>query len=212
MTRFVRFIPGFLTLILGVASLAAAPRITFTPTGATAEGIRPRGEAIWFVHTVTEFSGSPRLSRVIRVVRDDDGDGTVSIEAMVGRSSVWAVVDYESGEYAVERPEGAAPLRELLDRSNGWAAGRAHLDFGVSDLDVLVVRPGHGAWTLRCFKGGACDGDGRMDANLRIRLEDMKQLHGSNKTATVVLPRDLVIAVHPRKLLTFVRSAGEAKQ
>jgi hypothetical protein len=191
--------------------LAAAPRIKFTPTGVVAEGIRPGGDAIWFVHSVTEFSGWPRLSRIARVVTDEDRDGSVSLEGSVTPSSVWAVVDYATGESAIAMPEGAPPVRELRERGNGWAAGRAHLDFAVSDLDVLLVRPGRGAWVVRTQQGGSRDGDGRPDNNLRVRLSDMEKLHGSDKTPPVALPRDLVIAVHPTKLLTFVRSAAEGQ-
>jgi hypothetical protein len=201
-----------LAAIMVAGNLAAAPRITFTTTGATVDGIHPGGDAIWFVHSVTTFSGSPSLSRTVQVATDADHDGRVSLETAVGRSSVWAVVDFASGEYVIATPEGGPPLGELRERGNGWAAGRTHLDFSVSDLDVLVVRTGRGAWTMRCFHGGSCDGDRTADANLRVNLSDMKILHGGEKTPSVALPRDLVIAIHPTELYTFVRSAAEVNQ
>jgi hypothetical protein len=40
----------------------------------------------------------------------------------------------------------------------------------------------------------------------------MELLHGGEKTPSVALPRDLVIAVHPTNLYTFVRSAAEVPQ
>lgn len=211
MNRFGLFLCGVVASLALAAPLAAAPRIAFTAGGATADGIRPGGDAIWFVHEVTEFNGGPRLARIARVVTDEDRDGRVSLEGSVTPSSVWAVVDYATGESAIVMPEGAPPVRELRERGNGWAAGSAHLDFGVSDLDVLLVRPGKGAWVVRCLQGGSRDGDGRPDNNLRVRLSDMERLHGADKTPPVALPRDLVIAVHPTELLTFVRSATEGQ-
>lgn len=196
-----------IALLFIAGAAAAAPRLVFTDARATAEGIRPGGDAIFFVHSVTDFSGSARLSRIVRVVADEDRDGDVSIEGAVHPSSVWVVVDYASGEYAIATPAGGPPVKELRHRGNGWAAGRADLDFGVSELDVLLVRPGRGAWTRRFHEGGSRDGDRRADANLRISLSAMKVLHGGDSTPSVALPRDLVIAVHPVELLTFVRAA-----
>lgn len=197
--------------VLTAASVSAAPAINFTATGATASGIHPGGAAIWFVHSVTAFSGSPRLSRVVRVTNDDDGDGRVSLEASVTRSSVWALVDFSSGDYVVASPEGGPPPRELQERGNGWAPGRAHLDFDLSELDVLLVRPGRGAWVMRAWQGGPLDGDRRADGNLRVSLADMTRLHGSEPTPPVALPRDLLIAVEPTELFIFVRSAQEGR-
>lgn len=201
--------------IVGLLSLtnvvAAAPRIAFSPSGATAEGIQRGGEAVWFVHAVGDFSGMARMSRIVRVVADEDRDGIVALDAELPASSVWAVVDLATGEYAVARPEGALPLRELTEHGSGWGNGSGHLDFNVSEVDVLLVRPGSGVWELQCQQGGARDGDGLANNNLRVRLSDMKKLHGSGPTPPVALPRDLVIAVHPRRLLTFVRAAQEGK-
>lgn len=188
-------------------SVSAAPTLTFTATGAVADGVRPGGEAIWFVRSVADFSGGPLLSSVVQVVRDEDGDGKVSLEAEVVPSSVWVVVDFASGDYVIANPDGSLPVRELRERGNGWAAGREHLDFSVSDLHVLMVRPGRGAWETRLGQGGPLDGDGRPDNNLRVSLSNMRRLHGSETTAPVALPRDLVVAIHPSRLWTFVRSA-----
>ena len=200
----------FFTITIA-ATASAAPTIRFTATGAIAEGLRPGGDAIWFVHSVTAFNGSPRLSKTVRVTTDDDRDGKVALDRSVTPSSVWVVVDFESGEYAIASPAGAPPLSELRDRGNGWATGRSHVDFDISDVDVLVVRAGRGAWVMRSQQGGALDGDRRADGNLRVRLADMTRLHGSDPTPPVALPRDLIIAVDPTELSTFVRSASEGR-
>lgn len=199
-------------ILLGSGRSAAAdaggPVITLTDSGAIATGIRPGGDAIWYFRSVTEFSGWPRLSRVLKVTRDDDRDGIVSIQAAIPPASVVFVIDFATGQFSMVTPDGT-PVRELNAVGNGWGGGVGHLDFGVSDLEILLVRPGRGAYTMRSEQGGANDADNRSDANLRIRLSDMIVIHGSENPPPVAVPHDLLIAIEPTQLLTFVRAARE---
>lgn len=207
-----RVVPrAFIVSCFFAASLGGAPVITFTATGATAAGLRPGAEAIWFVRSVTELNGWPSLSRALHVTPDTDGDGTVAVEEKVPGASVWVVVDFATGAYAVASPSEEVWVRELRERGNGWRAGGAHVDFRVSDVDVLLVRPGRGAWTMRSGQGGPFDGDGLHDGNLRVRLSDLKKVHGDDPTPPVAIPGDLLIAIEPSELLLYVRSAQEGR-
>src|SRR5882757_8391617 len=95
-----------IALLLMAVPADAAVRITFRESSVTATGIRPGGNALWFVHSVTEFSGSPMSSRKVEVTNDGDRDGAVMLATKAKPSSVWVVVDITTGEYAVARPNG----------------------------------------------------------------------------------------------------------
>lgn len=189
-------------------AVEAAPHITFRNDGATATGIKSGGDAVWFVRSVTEFSGMARLSGGVTVTPDSDSNGIVELTAPVVPASVWIVVDYATGEYAVARPDGT-PVVPVLNNGRGWGRGRVDLDFPLTDVDVLLVRPGAGVWTLRAMQGGPLDQDHRGDGNLRIALADMQKIVGSQPTAHAALPGDLLIAIEPTSLWTFVRAAAE---
>ncbi len=196
--------------ILMSSSISAAPRIAFNENGATATGIRRGGDAVWFVHSVSEFSGSPMLSRKVEVTPDEDRDGNVALVSKVRPSSVWVVVDLATGEYAIARPDGET-AKTFKDREDAWAPGRPDLDFDLSHLDVLVVRPGRGVWALRSEQGGSGDGDRRADGNLRVSLGDMEKIYGSTPAPLTALPLDLFVGVEPYHLNVFVREAKEVK-
>lgn len=188
--------------------MAAPPRLSFSSDRITAEGLTPGGDAIWMIVSISEFNGSPALFHRYEVIPDTDRDGRVELPIKVKRSSVCAVVDFVTGEFTVLMPDGRRPP-ELAERENGWKGGRPHADFNISELHVLVVRPNGGAWKVRIQQGGPRDGDRRPDNNLRVKLDEMQRIHGTSNPPPVSLPHDLMIAVDPIDLLTFVRAAGQ---
>lgn len=181
--------------------------ISLAGNGAVAEGITPGGHVVWFVLSLDEFSGWQRLTRRVAVTLDEDHDGRVELGQKAGASSVWLAVDFLTGRYALARPDGTQP-RPLPSRGEHWAAGRTHLDFMASELEVILVRPAKGAWVMRCEQGGPRDGDRRADGTLRVSLADMDLLHGEGDAAPVALPRDLIVAIDPATLLTFAGAAA----
>jgi hypothetical protein len=199
----------FIAMILGSIPAIAAPNLTFHEGGATAS-VQAGGDVIWFVHSLSEFSGSPMLSRKVEITSDSDEDGLVELELPVRPSSVWVVVDLATGEYSVKAPNGTTP-KSLREHGDFWSEGRAELDFDRSDLDVLLVRPGEGAWVQRCVQGGAGDGDDRADGKLRVSLARMESIYGSAGTLQASLAEDLFIAIDPRDLTVFVHRADEER-
>jgi hypothetical protein len=83
------------------------------------------------------------------------------------------------------------------------------MDFERDDLEVLLVRPGVGAWTLRVADGGANDGDGILNMNLRTTLERMERLYGADPVPhpARVQVKDLLILIDPHRLDYFVKEA-----
>ncbi len=198
-------------LVCALAGAAAPPQLTLTKSGGEVRGLTPGADSIWLVVKVGEFSGMPMRSRIVRVVADEDRDGIAILETAPGISSVWVVVDFQTGEFAIASP-GEAPPTELRSQGNGWGEGAASSDFDALEVDSLLVRPGRAAWVSYAEADGRGDAD-PGPANLRIRLGDMTKIHGSEKkTPDVALPKDVFVAIDRVHLRTFVRSAQERGQ
>jgi hypothetical protein len=111
------------------------------------------------------------------LLKDDDKDGVVRYvpDHGVAFRSIWIVVDVASGESAMTTPAGYEPV-EMYQRGAG--RGQAvqaivnTLDIGREAVEILLVRPGEGAWFVTARDRGFSDQDGQ--ANGRIRLNPRK--------------------------------------
>lgn len=190
-------------LLLPLPASASPPLLTFDSTSALASGLTSSGEAA--------FVGVMRLPRVyyqevstVRKVLAADGTGTavLAVEPQVGRRSVWAVVDLATGELAVAAPEDY-PLNELplasesIGRDAEDKPSLVSLDQKVAE--VLLVRPGAGAWGLEAVDGGGEDADGEVDGAITLSVTALASLE---ETAAPVefLAGDVLVVLDPNEL------------
>jgi hypothetical protein len=205
----IALVPLLTTRFVSAESSEAPVQISFGELAVQASGITRGGDAIVFAATIGRYSGMQKLGRHAKVVADDDSDGAITLTVdELPVPSVWAVVDLQSGRYAVAAPAGFA-LRTMDLPSHGWRGGLQRVDFRRDYLEVLVVRPGAGAWTLRVSEGGANDDDGALNAVLRTRLARMQRLYGEDAAPRppVVIPKDLLLIIDPHELDYFVVEA-----
>lgn len=200
------------SLTIGCCVAAAADdkrgmTIIFGSGNLTVTGLQARHEVIAFGIGIDSHGHSALLRREVETASDDDGNGIVTIEvrAMPHRS-VWVVVDTNSGEFVIATPSGEAPGSLNLS-VDAWRANKPHVDIGRKYAEVLVVRPGGGAWTLRTADGGSNDFDGLSDRKIRLRLEQMQKLIGRDNGPPHSIPRDLIVMIDPQTLDTFVSEA-----
>lgn len=181
--------------------------ITFGDGQVIVAGVDDRAEIIVFGIAIGRHGHSAMLRREVRTATDDDGDGQVTFEIRdIPVRSVWVVVDAKSGSHTVATPSGEAPgILNLPD--DVWRGNHAHVDVARSWAEVLVVRPGVGAWTLRSAAGGSNDFDAIADRKIRLRLDRMERLTGTDKGPSHALPKDLIVLVDPQTLDTFVSEA-----
>jgi hypothetical protein len=72
--------------------------------------------------------------------------------------------------------------------------------------EILVVRPGTGAWTLRLGDGGPADEDGAADGRLEAALDRMAPLAGSPPPPSTFQKDDVVLVLDPNLLeMTLVK-------
>jgi hypothetical protein len=204
-------------LVLGFAALPAGaqPTIGFEENAVVASGVTPGGSVVWF-GIARERPG--RITQVVRrdpVLPDSDGDGVARLD--LGRSvavqSIWAAVDLTSGSFAVATPEGT-PRREVALPGNSFRRSPRGAVEALQDarqfLEILVVRPGEGAWSLSVGDGGASDADLQPDGGVQAALTSMRPL-GTAKTALdQLLPGDVVVVIDPRQMEFYAATFGKA--
>lgn len=202
---------GLVILSLALTGRAAerpsGMTLTFGTGQVTVGGVVGRHQVIAFGIGIGVRGYTPLLTRNVKASRDDDGDGIIAFPARsLTPRSVWAAVDFETGDYVVGTPTGEMP-RPLNFPADSWRGNRVDLDIHRAYLEVLVVRRRVGAWTLRAADGGSNDADATSNAVLKLRLDKMEKLIGEEKGPPFAVAKDLIIVVDPQNLDTFVSEA-----
>jgi len=179
--------------------------LTFTPDTVVVSGGGRSHEIVLLGIGISRFGRAPLLTRELLTQSGIDGDVTFTPRQIPERS-IWIAVDVNDGSHGMATPSGAAPPA-LQVGDNEWRGGRADVDIAREYLEVLLVRPGTGAWALRASEGGSKDADGRHDGVLKLRLANMERIAGEAGGPPVATPRDLLIAVDPQTLQYFIREA-----
>jgi len=152
----------------------------------------------------------PVLHRHLITLSDDDGDGVIrySVDGGIPLRSVWAVADLKSGDF-----DTASPERFGTRRVNWRGRGLEHRNDGRDAvenrgnlLELLVVRPGAGAWESRISDGDASDSDGAIDGRLEGLLDQLQPVAGTAPPPSVFQKDDVVLAIAPNALeITLVK-------
>lgn len=174
-------------------------------------GVTPNGKAVLL--GVTREVGEddhPTVRRRLEVLADADGDGAIryAVEGGVPASSLWAVADLASGDFDTIAPAALGP-RRVSWRGRGIGRrsdGRDAVEDQRRLLELLVVRPQVGAWTLRVSDGDESDSDGVIDGRLEGLLDGMRPLGDGPAPPSVFQKDDLVMALDPMALeITLVK-------
>ncbi len=166
--------------ILIACPVLAAPSITQVPKGLSAQGITPGGRAIWwsvaYEHPDSFVTVVQRLEEKV----DDDLDGTVAFgyDGELPDTSLWLVVDVATGTYGTFAPVDFGVTETALPPEAAQStAGRGPVDEFLEAahplIDVLLVRPGQGAWELRAGDGADADQDGGIEGEIRFAIDGM---------------------------------------
>lgn len=197
----------FATLLLNPAAHALTLRVG--RTAVVADGVTPGGNAVFFGVLHDNSSSIPGQVRKAAILKDDDGDGTVrfSMPDGVPPLGVWAVVDLSTGNAKLGSMRGfdITPYDDAVEQSfKGDVRGRfVRLEREMGEAEMLVVRPGQGAWTLRGTEGGAEDDDSELNGQLVLPFSKLVSLTADDRPPGDVLPGDVVILINPRDMRAF---------
>jgi hypothetical protein len=184
----------------------AAPQITFQETAVVASGLPPGGKVVWF-GVAREIS--ERVATIVRrekISADEDNDGAVRFEVgkKVPFQSIWVVVDLATGKPAVAVPEGYSLSSVPLPAQNlgrGEASEPDWLQDTRGYVEILLIRPGEGAWGATVGDGGRDDDDGAQDGRLRASLPRLRGVGPSPPTPPERFKTgDVVLVIDPNRM------------
>ena len=191
---------------LNAAQTAPPVSIAFEARGVTAFGLTPGGSAALFMMSRQPDVFVTRM-RQRSAMLTGGADGTARYEGAdaVVSSSVWAVIDVESGRYAIACPSGdCSPLQRTLSTASFFknnAAGEAEgLDIPLEMADVFLVSPKSGVWHVMLGDGGDKDEDGMLDGKSRITIEKFAGFHTDAPAPKKLKKGDLLLCFQPMSL------------
>jgi hypothetical protein len=212
---------GALTLLLtttAVGPVARAqatpggPALTVTAAAVTATGMSPGGAVVWLGMARKVEAYEPIYVRRHGTVQADaKGQAELPVTEAVPRHSIWLAVDLKTGAYATASPAGFVPLAFTLSPEALEVRGAALADRLIDTADygeLLLVRPGKGAWGKAVGRGGADDESATGEAVVKLSFDKLLPVPGTVEPAPAKLSaKDLVVVLHPRAMaiaaLTF---------
>ncbi len=174
--------------------------LSFDSTGVSVSGATASGEVAWVGLAREPMQYFQKVTE-LRQVSTADAAGTASL-ALAGSapySSLWIAIDVTSGAFAVGTPEDYPMLAEPLGGANlvlGAQDKPIGLHLAQLTAQVLVVRPGTGAWSLKVVDGTAEDADGEFNSALEVALPDLEPL-GSAAAPAELEAGDVVAWIDP---------------
>ncbi len=189
-----------------VPAVWAQPTLQLDATTIVATGLTPNGSAV-LVGVVRDRSGHQTIIwHSTEILTDTEGRGTVELEpqAPLDQSSVWAVIDLTTGASGVAASGSGLlledpPPEDLVT----WEPDGTVATFGTRlvTADLVVVRPGIGAWKLSARDGGTADLDGQLDGVLLLDPDDLEAVDpGLTATPGKLRAGDVLFAISPRTL------------
>jgi len=200
---------GLAALFFVTRSAGADPGLTVTLGAHTvsASGLSRGGTAVFFavLHEPIPGAYMNRVSRIARVVVDDDHDGVVTLD--LGRAipaiSTWAVVEPQNGHYGLATG-GRFALRtvpiapDALRKGAGGAIDRIAFDH--ASLDLLYVHPGKGAWTWSAMDGDPATDVDRESGVTAVSLSKARPVGGGPQGITDLALGGTLVAIDPDRM------------
>jgi hypothetical protein len=145
---------------------------------------------------------------------DTDNDGDIPIPLPNGSTdlAVWSAVDFETGEFTVATPSGVVGeigfRGHKLNVNSAGQLRRLETE-NLETLQILLVRPREGAWSLRGADGGRADSDGRNDMKFELDIESLQPLPGFGPPPKHFAKGDVLIIIDPIKGDVFATTVGK---
>lgn len=207
---------GVLALLTARTGDAAGLRLTVGPDAMVASGVTARGKVV-FLGITREIAPDDvvEIRRRLEVLADEDGDSQVTyqLDQPLARRSMWVAVDLTTGDLGTAAPDGFR-LSKVNWRGRGLTNrhdGRDSVEDARAFAEVLVVRPGTGAWILRLGDGGPDDADGSPDGRLEAALDRMNPLGDSPEPPQRFQRNDVVVLMDPNSMEMTLAKVGEAR-
>lgn len=219
----------------GAASAAEPPplQVVLSDSAVGVGGLAPGGAVAWLGAGRQPLGAGQRLVVARRVTVDATGAGEAYLDLapVVPSSGGFVAVDLATGALGWAGPEGAElAVLELPGVAFGGPAGLSGLPGPTGGeaaalrlphgwLEVLLVRPGAGAWGLRLADGAPADADGAADGWVEALFAALEPVEGIESAGlpeiapvppATLAPGDVVVAVDLDGLVLYAVRIGGA--
>jgi hypothetical protein len=197
--------------------IAAPPAVAISSDRLTITGVT-RGAEVALLSVAHE--PGYYMTRVVsrrELLPDSDSDGRVEYQLPTGVAlrSIWIIVDIQSGEMTIAAPPGFQPLEMKQKKARPGKAVEAianTVDVGRALVDILVVRPGMGAWAMAAREGSSADRDGVRNGRLRLDTAKLLPLKKSSRIPPNALePGDVVAILDPERMEYWITKLERGK-
>ena len=206
MPRHSRILLVIMFSVAGAGAPANAPlAISFSVAGVNVTGATPNAPILIFSVANEPTGYSNILTRTESIVTTDaSGTAQVSVAPHLPRRSIWFAVNARSGEFAVAAPPGfpllqTFPVPSVLTRDKDTDLIALDTDFA----DMVVLRPGAGAWVDSLAKGGSKDNN-KTSGLLHAQPRTFRSIDKASPPPEHVTPADVVIVVDPHTLRYYI--------
>lgn len=197
-----------IVVIYAPAALALPPGVSISGGRVVVTGIRAGGSVALCGAAHERAYYMTRIVTHRTVVTDDDRDGRVEFRPpnAIPFRSIWIVTDIETGETVVATPSGYRAFemaKTLPGRGNAVDVAANAIEIGRDAADIVVVRPGKGAWGIALRQQGTDSPSerppvsGRTRASL-ARLQPLAKAHGQPPAA--LQQGDVVVVIDPEQM------------
>jgi hypothetical protein len=203
-----RYLPFlYLCSLLAAAPLFAADfTLGMRGESIVAQHATPDGDVAFFSETVSATTYRPAYYHAaLAMPSDGTGEATYSTSHAKDKTAVWVAVDVQSGAVATVSGDGTTPVPfPLADsmqvRDTSGSIAKLQLPFIVGDL--LIVRPGEGAWHATGMDGGPADDDHARNGRLSFSLDTLVSFKNKNnsKPPHALKKGDVIVAIEARTL------------
>lgn len=195
---------------------ASAPAsISFTGDTVQIAPVTPGGRIVLFAAALESSDGILGQITGAKMFVDDDRDGVITYRRNGGVPirSLWIAVDFDTGQFGVGTPSNA--LEAFLPFPASLLKKDAEGVLGLYDreqlsAEMLIVRPGEGAWHLRALEGGSGDADKTHNGKLGLASAEAIPVPGISVTAPKKLKKgDVIAVIDPGRMEAFVTEISQ---
>jgi hypothetical protein len=184
---------------------ASAMTISVDPAGITVGGLIPGARVVLFGVGREPHRDHSVVRRWTEVLTDDDQDGIVRFVSPITNKSIWIAVDLASGTRVAETgpdyPRREMVPAEVLRRNSVGELSQFENARGVAEL--LVVRPGKGAWRVSGAKNAPVDEARGTTDPMRVDASSFQAVPDVESEELTHLERGDVIAMIDPRLMEF---------
>jgi hypothetical protein len=183
------------------------PVLSFDSDSVIVSNVSVAGKVVLFGTSLSTWRNLP-LSKAERVViADDDRDGIIryKLNYRMPLRSIWIAVDFETGGWAIGGPPGYTVDVQPFPESSLHANAAGEIDSLEQErqaMQVVVVRPGEGAWQIFAAQSRPANAEEAKHGKLKVVFEGANVFE-SSKTLKQLKKGDVVIGLDTRSMQVF---------